>query len=330
MAEPKPKRPRRDADDPWVFNVLAWTTCEEMGLQLQARDPRRFQYRATTWGKFADSGMDNIQVGGFHPTNVIRKSHVLFLASFDDNDAILSQFHVLTMLCESFIKTLTVVLPYFPMGTMEIVSREGQVATANTVSRMLSSLPSIGWPIRIMIYDLHTLQNRFYFHSSACASLCTTIPVLQQEILSKPEYGFTAIAFPDEGACKRFGRLFDGYPLVVCGKKRIGDARRIVIQDGDPAGQRVLIVDDIVKSGGTMAECALTLQRNGATSVSAFCAHCGLPRDAVRRFSRGGDRAHFEHFFVTNSNRVVTNALPKGDCFVVLDLLPQIAEDLDK
>lgn len=30
----------------------------------------------------------------------------------------------------------------------------GQVATANTVSRMLSSLPSIGWPIRIMIYDL--------------------------------------------------------------------------------------------------------------------------------------------------------------------------------
>lgn len=46
----------------------------------------------------------------------------------------------------------------------------------------------------------------------------------------------------------------------------------------------------VLLAAGTMAECALTLQRNGATSVSAFCAHCGLPRDAVRRFSRGGDR----------------------------------------
>eukprot|EP00668_Euglena_longa_P038403 GGOE01049407.1.p1 GENE.GGOE01049407.1~~GGOE01049407.1.p1 ORF type:complete len:351 (-),score=121.84 GGOE01049407.1:432-1421(-) len=329
MAEPEPKRPHRDADR-WVFNVLAWKTCEEMALQLQARDPTRFLYQATRWGKFADSGMDNIQVGGFHPVNVIGKSHILFLASFDNNDAILSQFHVLTMLCESFIKTLTVVIPYFPMGTMEIVSQEGQVATANTVSRMLSSLPSIGCPIRVMIYDLHTLQNRFYFHSSACASLCTTIPVLQRAILSNPEYAFDVIAFPDEGACKRFGRLFSGYPLVVCGKKRIGDERHIVIQDGDPGGRKVLIVDDVVKSGGTMAECAATLLRSGATSVSAFCAHCGLPRDAVRRFSRGGDRSHFEYFFVTNSNRLVTNALPQDDCFVVLDLLPQIAEDLDK
>ena len=56
----------------------------------------------------------------------------------------------------------------------------GHVATANTISRMLSQLPQIGWPIRIMIYDLHTLQNRFYFHSSTIASLHTSIPLLHR------------------------------------------------------------------------------------------------------------------------------------------------------
>jgi hypothetical protein len=28
---------------------------------------------------------------------------------------------------------------------------------------------------------------------------------------------FDAIAFPDEGASKRFGKMFPGFPLVVCG-----------------------------------------------------------------------------------------------------------------
>ena len=32
---------------------------------------------------------------------------------------------------------------------------------------------------------------------------------------------------------------------------------------------------------------------------------------------------------VTNTNRSVTNSIPTGDCFTVLDLMPQIIEDLD-
>ncbi len=44
--------------------------------------------------------------GGFYPENKIQGEHVLFLASFNSNDATLSQFHVLNMLCESFIESL--------------------------------------------------------------------------------------------------------------------------------------------------------------------------------------------------------------------------------
>ena len=39
-----------------------------------------------------------------------------------------------------------------------------QVATANTYAQMFSNLPSCGKPTRLLIYDLHTLQNRFYLH----------------------------------------------------------------------------------------------------------------------------------------------------------------------
>jgi hypothetical protein len=43
---------------------------------------------------------------------------------------------------------------------MERVTQEGQVATANTYAQLFSSLPSCGKPTRLMVYDLHALQNR--------------------------------------------------------------------------------------------------------------------------------------------------------------------------
>ena len=84
-------------------------------------------------------------------------------------------------LLQSFIKSLTVVLPFYPVGTMERVIREGQVATANSYAQMFSNLPSCGCPTRLLTYDLHTLQNRFYLHNHAFASLQTTIPLLIQQ-----------------------------------------------------------------------------------------------------------------------------------------------------
>merc|ERR1719491_1600699 len=108
-------------------------------------------------------------------------------------------------LLQSFIKSLTVVLPYSPVGTMERVTTEGTVATANTFAFMFSSLPRCGRPTRLMIYDLHTLQNRFFLHGNTIASLHTAIPLLVQRISNT---NIDTIAFPDDGAAKRFGHLF--------------------------------------------------------------------------------------------------------------------------
>lgn len=63
------------------------------------------------------AGTDNIEMGGFSPYNLISGEHVLFLASFHNNDVTLSQFQVLICLTQSFIESLTVVLAYSPVGT---------------------------------------------------------------------------------------------------------------------------------------------------------------------------------------------------------------------
>ena len=311
------------------YQIVAAPEMESLAQQIVEAYPTRFRLWPTQWKKFPD-GTDNIEIGGFSPTNHISGENVLMLASFHNNDVTLSQFSVMITLLQSFIKTFTVVLPFSPVGTMERVTTEGQVATANTYAQMFSNLPSCGKPTRLITYDLHTLQNRFYLHGNAIASLQTSIPLLIKKI--KEEGRIDCIAFPDDGAAKRFGSMFKGlgFEIVTCGKTRDGDKRVVTIQDGNCKGKNVVIVDDLVQTGGTLYECGVALLKSGATSVSCFVAHGVFPADSWKRFLKSGDRGCFERFYLTDSIPSVTKMLPTDDVYCVLPLKDIIVEDLDK
>jgi phosphoribosylpyrophosphate synthetase len=119
--------------------------------------------------------------------------------------------------------------------------------------------------------------------------------------------------------------------IIVCGKTRgEGDVRTVVIQDGDAAGRHIVIVDDLVQTGGTLYETGRVLKEAGALSVNAFVSHAVFPRESWKRFNVGGDRACFDKFWVTNSIPTVTDLLPVEDgIFEVLDLMELIINDLD-
>jgi phosphoribosylpyrophosphate synthetase len=229
------------------YQVIAAPGMENMAQNIAAMHPDRFMYHKTQWGKFAD-GTDNIMIGGFQPVNRIAGENVLMLASFTNNSTTLTQLLVMVTLLQSFIESLTVVLPFYPVGTMERINREGQVATASTYAQMLSNLPNCGRPTRLVIYDLHTLQNRFYLHGHAIASMQTTIPLLIERMRSTH---INCIAFPDDGAYKRFGYMLAhlGFDFVQCAKSTEGDKRLITIQDGRPYGKHVLVIDDLAQTG---------------------------------------------------------------------------------
>jgi len=213
---------------------------------------------------------------------------------------------------------------------MERVTQEGTVATAATYAHMFSSLPSCGRPTRLMVYDLHTLQNRFYLHGNAVASLQTAIPLLKRRL---EQSNVDCVAFPDDGAAKRFSSMFTdmNIEIIVCGKTRgVGDKRIVTIQDGSAEGKHIVIVDDLVQTGGTLYECGKVLKDAGAVTVNAFVSHGVFPKDSWVRFNKGGDRACFEKFWVTNSIPTVTDNLPVDDgVFEVLDLMDIVINDLD-
>lgn len=63
--------------------------------------------------------------------------------------------------------------------------------------------------------------------------LLTAIPCLTKELQLKYAAEQLSIAFPDEGAYKRFNKSLDRWPTITCIKVREGEKRIVKIKDGE-------------------------------------------------------------------------------------------------
>ncbi|WP_291323499.1 ribose-phosphate diphosphokinase [Desulfonatronospira sp.] len=271
-----------------------------------------------SWNYFKD-GFPDLMI---HEAGGLGNAHVVFLASMDSPAEIFRQLSVIYELPRLAVRSLKVFLPYFPTGTMERVDEEGEIATAATLARMLSLIPgTMTGPVQVVIYDIHALQERFYFTDRVVPRLESAVPLLLERIKGMQD---VAVAFPDEGSWKRFGRMFKGYPLITAHKVREKDGRRVIIQEGDPRGKNVIIVDDLVMTGGTMIQCMQVLQDAGAGSVSAYVTHGVFPQKSWQRFLDQG----FERFWITDSCPETARQVVGTGPFEVLSLAGDISRNL--
>ena len=284
-----------------------------------ARNSAQVELAEILWRNFED-GFPNIKI---EHAKSLRNNHIFFLASFDSPGEIFKQLSVIYELPRLSIESMTVVLPFFPTGTMERVEEEGEVATAATLARLLSNTPiSKSGPIQVIIYDIHALQERFYFSDNVIPRLETAIPILKERIGNLKNI---AIAFPDEGAWKRFGKMFGEFSLIICHKVRKNERRKVSIKEGDPAGKHVVIVDDLIMTGGTISECTNALTKAGAESISAYVTHGVFPNRSWEKFI-GSD---FNKFWITNSCPRSASALQNKPPFEVLSLEKSIIEIIE-
>ena len=131
---------------------------------------------------------------------------------FSQPEVIFEQLSIIYSLPKMFVASFTLVLPFFPTGTAERVAVEGEVATAVTLARMLSSTPpSRGGPTSGLSLIFTLLQERFYFGDAILPCFESGIPMLLKRLQKLEDAQNVVIAYPDEGAYKRFHSFFDRY-----------------------------------------------------------------------------------------------------------------------
>lgn len=249
-------------------------------------------------GKFPE-GWPQLRI--VNPEKTITNRDVVFLTDLTNPSELFSYLAVMYALARYSAKTLTVVVPFFPTGTMERIEQPGDIATAKTLARLLDCIPpSLTGPARVVIYDIHATPEQFFFGDNIQIQLQSAMPLLTKYLAA--ELG--TVAYPDEGAYKRFNAQLHKYQAVVCEKRRgAGEQRFITIKDGDPAGKRIVIIDDLVRSGNTLLECRQALLTAGASHVDAFVTHSDFSPGKQEWFLHewGGETGVQSTFYTTDS-----------------------------
>ncbi len=169
-------------------------------------------------------------------------------------------------------RRITALVPYF--GYARADKRQGVRApvTARAVADMMQAV-GIG---RVVTVDAHTPQIEGFFHIpiddlSAALPLCAALgaQLTDDAVIVSPDLGAARRA-ADYGA--RLGR-----PAAVCVKRRTGAASVEVTQViGEVRGRRCIIVDDMITTGATVAECARALRAQGALEGLTVAATHGV------------------------------------------------------
>ncbi|MGZ6126073.1 MAG: ribose-phosphate diphosphokinase, partial [Myxococcales bacterium] len=224
---------------------------------------------------------------------------------------------------EAGARSLTLVIPYFGYGTMERATRANEIVTAKTRARLLSGIPVPGSGSRVLLLDLHTEGIPFYFegalrpvHLSARGIVLSSLRRLSAEV----------VACTDAGRAKWVERFANelAIPAAFVFKRRREQGTEVTAVSAQVARKRVVIYDDLVRSGGSLIAAARAYRDAGAASIAAVVTHGVLPGDALDRLR---DSGLLEKLVITDSHPRAA-ALGGGDFVEVVSVAPVLAAAL--
>lgn len=168
--------------------------------------------------------------------------------------------------------SITAIVPY--MGYARADKRHGrrEPITARVVADLMQAVGIA----HVLTVDLHVPQIEGFFH--APVDSLTAVPTLYKALGEDLPPDAVVVA-PDAGAMRMATEYAHriGTPVVVLHKRReTGTETKVTHLVGDVTGKACLVVDDMISTGGTMAESIEALLAAGARPEITVAATHGL------------------------------------------------------
>jgi len=173
-------------------------------------------------------------------------------------------------------KEIIAVVPYFGMARQDRKDKPRVPIGAKLAANLISSAGAT----RIMTIDLHADQIQGFFEVPVDHLFGSTVFIHYIKSLNLTNL---TIASPDVGGSKRANAYakYLNADMVICYKKRLVankvDEMKII---GDVSGKDIVLVDDMIDTGGTLVKAANMMIDSGAKSVRAVCTHAVLSGEA--------------------------------------------------
>ncbi len=196
-------------------------------------------------------------------------------------------------------RRITAVIPYFGYARQDRKD-EGRVPIT---AKLVANLITAAGADRVLCMDLHAAQVQGFFDIPV-DHLHAAPVFLQYFDEHRIEMGNLVVVSPDVGNVKVANMYADRLEadLAIIDKRRVSGLRvasRNVI--GDVSDRTVLMVDDMISTGGTMCEAAAVVTDQGATDVICAATHALFVGPAVDRLQEA-----------PISRIIVTDTVPDG------------------
>jgi len=220
--------------------------------------------------------------GEFQPAfeESIRGRRIFIIGStFPTADNLMEMLLMIDAAKRASARHVTAVMPYFGWARQDRKDKPRVAIGAKLVAKLLEAAGAT----RIMTMDLHADQIQGFFEKPVDHLFASTIFLPYVKSLGLEDL---TIASPDMGGSKRayaYSKYLDS-DVVICYKQR---KKANVISHmeliGEVTDKHVILVDDMIDTGGTLAKAADLMMERGAKSVRAICTHPILSGSAVER-----------------------------------------------
>ncbi|WP_299000955.1 ribose-phosphate pyrophosphokinase [uncultured Tenacibaculum sp.] len=220
--------------------------------------------------------------GEFQPAfeESIRGRRVFIIGStFPSTDNLMEMLLMCDAAKRASARHITAVMPYFGWARQDRKDKPRVAIGAKLVAKLLETAGAT----RIMTMDLHADQIQGFFEKPVDHLFASTIFLPYVKSLDLDNL---TIASPDMGGSKRayaYSKYLES-DVVICYKQR-QKANVIAHMEliGEVKGKNVILVDDMIDTGGTLTKAADLMMERGAKSVRAICTHPILSGNAYER-----------------------------------------------
>ena len=201
------------------------------------------------------------------------------------NDHIMELLIMLDAFKRASAGRITAVIPYFGYARQDRKAKARDPISA----KLLADLITTAGADRVLTMDLHAPQIQGFFNIPVDHLL--GVPILVPYFCEKFKgCDDIVVASPDLGSVTRsrkFAERIDA-PLAIIDKRRpkanVSEVLNII---GDVEGKRVIIVDDMIDTAGTLCNAAAAMmEKGGAKEVYACATHGVLSGPALERIEK--------------------------------------------
>lgn len=179
-------------------------------------------------------------------------------------------------------KRITAVIPWYAYSRQDRKTKPREPITARLVANMIQAAGAE----RVMAMDLHVgqIEGFFSFPVDHLTAMHTFVDYFVDAGFRDAEDA--VVVAPDIGEARVANKLADHLelPWAILRKQRSGPGQSEVTHViGEVEGRRVIMIDDLIDTAGTLCNAAVRLKEEGATEIYAAGTHGVFSGDAYRK-----------------------------------------------